>query len=68
MIMQICLIRYLPEHPEMNSYSYRLIILTGEVRAIQSRKCYEVATKHNKPVIVMEPVKGATLAKVPEKV
>jgi arabinogalactan oligomer/maltooligosaccharide transport system permease protein len=36
--------------------------------AIGSRKCYEVATKHNKPVIVMEPVKGGTLAKVPEKV
>lgn len=35
---------------------------------IQSRKCYEVAKKHNKPVIVMEPVKGGTLAKVPDNV
>lgn len=33
-----------------------------------SRKCYEVATKHGKPVIVMEPVKGGTLTKVPEQV
>ena len=61
--------KVLTEHPEMEFvYSYRLIILTGKSEAIQPRKCYEVATKHNKPVIVMEPVKGGTLAKVPEKV
>ena len=35
---------------------------------VQSRKCYEVAKKHGKKVIVMEPVKGGTLAKVPESV
>ena len=33
--------------------------------AVQSRACYEVATRHGKPVIVMEPVKGGTLANVP---
>lgn len=25
--------------------------------AVQSRRCYEVCRKHNKPVIVMEPVR-----------
>ena len=35
---------------------------------IQSRQCYEVAQKYNLPVIVMEPVKGGTLAEVPENV
>jgi predicted aldo/keto reductase-like oxidoreductase len=35
--------------------------------AIQSRICYEVAVKHNKPVIVMEPVKGGNLASLPEE-
>ena len=34
--------------------------LDWESEAIQSKKCYEVATKHGKPVIVMEPVKGGT--------
>lgn len=29
---------------------------------MQSRKCYEVAQKYGVPVIVMEPVKGGTLA------
>lgn len=26
--------------------------------AVQSRRCYEVARKHGKPVIIMEPVKA----------
>ena len=34
--------------------------------AIQSRKCYEVCRKHNKPVLVMEPVKGGSLVHLPE--
>ena len=29
---------------------------------VQSRKCYEVCEKNNIPVVVMEPVKGGTLA------
>ena len=34
---------------------------------IQSRECYEVCKKHNKPVIVMEPVKGGSLVNLPRK-
>ena len=34
--------------------------------AVQSRKCYEVCRKHNKPVIVMEPVKGGNLVNLPD--
>ena len=34
--------------------------------AVQSRACYDVCVKHNKPVIVMEPVKGGNLANLPE--
>ena len=36
--------------------------------AVQSRRCYEVARKHHKPVIIMEPVKGGMLANPPEQV
>ena len=32
---------------------------------IESRKTYEVAHKHNKPIIVMEPVNGGNLVKLP---
>lgn len=35
-----------------------------EDERIQSRKCYEICVKHNKPVVVMEPVKGGALANV----
>lgn len=60
--------RVLTEHPEMEFVQLQLNYLDWESSAIQSRKCYEVATKHGKPVIVMEPVKGGTLANVPDKV
>ena len=30
------------------------------------RKCYEVARKHGKPIIVMEPVKGGSLVNLPD--
>ncbi|MDF2524096.1 MAG: NADP-dependent oxidoreductase domain containing protein, partial [Clostridiales bacterium] len=57
----------LTAHPEVDFVQLQLNYLDWDNESIQSRKCYEVARKHNKPVIVMEPVKGGTLAKVPEK-
>ena len=39
-----------------------------ENSAIQSRACYEVERKYDKPVIIMEPVKGGMLATPPESV
>ncbi len=43
--------------------------LDWESEKVQSRLCYEVATRYGLPVIVMEPVKGGTLAKkLPESV
>lgn len=58
----------LTKHPEMEFVQLQINYLDWESQWIQSRACYEVATKHNKPVIVMEPVKGGTLAKVPADV
>lgn len=59
--------KVLTEHPEMEFVQLQLNYLDWESDAIQSRKCYEVAVKHGKPVIVMEPVKGGTLAQVPDE-
>lgn len=56
--------RILTEHPEVEFVQLQLNYLDWESEAIQSRKCYEVCVKHGKPVIVMEPVKGGTLANV----
>ncbi len=55
----------LTEHPEMEFVQLQINYLDWESEWIQSRACYEVATKHGKPVIVMEPAKGGTLANVP---
>lgn len=60
--------RVLTEHPEMEFVQLQINYLDWDSEGVQSRKCYEVAKKHGKPVIVMEPVKGGTLAKVPEEV
>lgn len=58
----------LTEHPEMEFVQLQMNYLDWESAEVQSRKCYEVAIKHGKPVIVMEPVKGGTLADVPAEV
>lgn len=58
----------LTEHPEMEFVQLQMNYLDWESAEVQSRKCYEVAIKHGKPVIVMEPVKGGILADVPAEV
>lgn len=60
--------KVLTEHPEMEFVQLQINYLDWNSAGIQSGKCYETAVKHNKPVIVMEPVKGGTLASVPEEV
>lgn len=55
----------LTEHPEVDAVQIVLNYYDWEEPFIQSRKCYEVIRKHGKRVIVMEPVKGGMLAKVP---
>ena len=57
----------LAAHLEVDFVQLQMNYLDWDNESIQSRKCYETARKHNKPVIVMEPVKGGMLAKVPEK-
>ena len=60
--------KVLTEHPEMEFVQLQINYIDWDSEGVQSRKCYEVAKKHGKPVIVMEPVKGGTLARVPEEV
>ena len=57
----------LTAHPEMEFVQLQINYLDWDSKWIHSEKCYEVAMKHKKPVIIMEPVKGGTLAKVPEE-
>ncbi len=58
----------LTKHPEMEFVQLQINYGDWEDNTVQSRKCYEVARKHGKPVIIMEPVKGGLLANPPEPV
>lgn len=60
--------KVLTEHPEMEFVQLQINYLDWDSVGVQSRRCYEVAVKHGKPVVIMEPVKGGTLAKVAKPV
>ena len=55
-------------HPEMEFVQLQINYADWENPAVQSKKCYEAARKFNKPVIIMEPVKGGMLATPPASV
>ena len=55
-------------HPEMEFVQLQINYADWENPAIESRKCYELARKYEKPVIIMEPVKGGMLATPPAAV
>jgi predicted aldo/keto reductase-like oxidoreductase len=57
----------LTAHHELDFVQLQINYIDWENPGIQSRRCYEVARKHNKPIVVMEPCKGDNLALVSEK-
>ena len=57
----------LTAHPEVDVVLMQINYLDWESAGIESRKCYETAVRHGKKIIVMEPVKGGTLATLPEE-
>ncbi len=59
--------RILTDYPQLEVVQLQFNYADYENPGVQSRRCYEVCRKHGKPVIVMEPVKGGTLANLPEK-
>ena len=59
--------RILSEHPEIEIVQIQFNYVDYEDASVESRKVYEVCEKHQKPVIVMEPVKGGSLVNLPEE-
>ena len=55
----------LSEHPEVDVVQLQINYLDWNSPSIQGKLCYQVAKKHGKSVVVMEPVKGGTLASLP---
>ena len=55
----------LTEHPEIEAVQIQFNYADYEDSSVESKKVYEVCEKHQKPVIVMEPVKGGSLVNLP---
>ena len=60
--------RILTEHPDTEFVQLQINYADWEDKLVQSRRNYEVARKHGKQIVVMEPVKGGKLADPPAKV
>lgn len=58
--------KILTDHPEVEFVQIQFNYKDFDDAGVQSKKCLEVCKKHNKPVIVMEPVKGGALVNLPK--
>lgn len=60
--------KILTDHPEIDFVQIIVNYFDWDAGFIQSRRCYDAIRKHGKRVVIMEPVKGGVLAKVPADV
>lgn len=58
----------LSKYPQLDVVQLQINYLDWENEKVCSRKCHEIAVRHGKQIIIMEPVRGGALADVPEKV
>ena len=58
--------KILIEQPEVEIVQIQFNYADYDDAGIESYKCYQVCEKYNKPVIIMEPVKGGGLVNLPE--
>ena len=59
--------KILSEVPIIEVVQLQINYLDYDDPSVQSKACYDVAAKHGKKIIVMEPVKGGTLANLPKE-
>ena len=57
--------KILNEHPEVDFVQLQINYYDWEKDNVEAHKCYDVAAKHNVPIIVMEPIKGGSLIDLP---
>ena len=60
--------KILVEHPEMEYVQLQINYVDWDSASVEAGKCYELCEKYGRKVMVMEPVKGGSLAQVPEEV
>ncbi|MBB5218661.1 hypothetical protein HNP77_001030 [Treponema rectale] len=58
--------KILKENPEVEVVQLQINYVDFEDSGVQGKRCYEICEKYNKPVIVMEPVKGGGLVNLPD--
>ena len=59
--------RILTEYPQIEIVQIQFNYLDYESASVESRKVYEVCERFDKPVLVMEPVKGGSLVNLPDE-
>lgn len=59
--------RILTEHPEIEFVQIVINYYDWESGYVQAHKCYDTIRKHGKKVVIMEPVKGGLLSRLPEQ-
>lgn len=60
--------KLLQEHPEVDFVQLQINYADWEKPSVASRANYEVARKYGKSIVIMEPVKGGTLADPPKEI
>ena len=60
--------KLLTKHPDVDFVQLQINYADWNSSSVHSGDIYKVARDHNKPIVIMEPVKGGTLAKPPRKV
>ncbi|MCL1846691.1 MAG: aldo/keto reductase [Coriobacteriia bacterium] len=53
------------DHPEIEFVQLQINYVDWDDPAMEAAKCYEIARSYGKPVVVMEPVRGGNLMKLP---
>ncbi|MDE7245979.1 MAG: aldo/keto reductase [Oscillospiraceae bacterium] len=59
--------KILQTHPDMDVVQLQINYLDWDDPAMEAHKCYDIAARYGKEIVVMEPVKGGTLANLPEE-
>ncbi len=57
----------LTEHPEIEVVQIQFNYVDYHDAGVQSKKVYDVCRQFNKPVLIMEPVKGGSLIRLPDE-
>ena len=59
--------RILTDHPEIEIVQIQFNYIDYDSPSVRSKKVYDVCRKFNKPILIMEPVKGGALVRLPDK-